>query len=111
LHAAPAAAQSCVILPPGQPPAGAPAAEAVREAAARAVASTLTEGGLTVVPADEGQRRIADEPFAGCRDIDCGANVVERLDVDFAVLVTVWAPRGTPTTVVVTLIGPGDSVA
>jgi hypothetical protein len=37
--------------------------------------------------------------------------VVRSLGVDFVVLVTVWAPEGTPTIVVVTLIGPSDSVA
>jgi hypothetical protein len=51
------------------------------------------------------------EPFAECNALDCGGQVVRSLGVDYVVLVTVWAPRGTPTSVVVTLIGATDSAA
>jgi hypothetical protein len=79
--------------------------------AADAVLTGLNAQGATVIPSDDARRRMIGEPFADCRDLDCGPDVVRNLGVDFAVLVTVWAPRGTATSVVVTLVGSSDSVA
>jgi hypothetical protein len=108
---APVHAQSCALLPPGTPAEGAEAEAAVRQAAVTAVATALSGEDVTVLPTADVQRRLVGEPFAACNALDCGSNVVRSLGVDFAALVTVWAPRGTPTSVVVTLIGPSDSVA
>lgn len=111
LHASSAAAQSCAMLPPGAAPEGPPAPAADREAAAHAAASALTSEGLTVIPTEDAQRRLSGQPFEECADIDCAPRVVEALGVDFVVLVTVWAPRGRPTTVVVTFVGASGSAA
>ena len=106
-----ASAQSCAMLPPGQPPEGAPAPAAMQREAVDAAMTGLSAQGATVIPSDDARRRMIGEPFAECRDLDCGPDVVQNLGVDFVVLVTVWAPRGTATSVVVTLVGAHDSVA
>lgn len=111
LYASGAEAQSCAMLPPGQAPEGPPAPEADREAAVHAAASALTSEGVTVMPSADAQRRLSGQAFESCADIDCAPQVVGALGVDFAVLVTVWAPRGTPTTVVVTFVGEQGSAA
>lgn len=104
-------AQSCALLPPGEPGTG-PAAPAEAESAAvDAVTEALTRDGLVVMASADAQRRMVGEPFAECNALDCGSAVVRSLGVDFAVLVTVWAPAGTPTSVVVTFIGKDDSAA
>lgn len=106
-----ASAETCVMLPPGRPSEG-PAAPAEAQAAAvAAVSRELTRDDVTVIPTEDAQRRLHGEPFAGCNALECGGEVVRSLGVDYAVLVTVWAPRGTPTSVVVTVIGAGDSAA
>ncbi|HJL18072.1 MAG TPA: PEGA domain-containing protein [Sandaracinaceae bacterium LLY-WYZ-13_1] len=111
LAASSAAAQSAAMLPPGEPPEGPSAAPELQREAIEAVARALTADDITVIPSADAQRRMVGEPFAECHELDCGANVVRSLGVDYAVLVTVWAPRGRPTNVVVTFIGPDDSVA
>lgn len=109
--AAPACAQSCAMLPPGTPPEGPAAGETTVNAVVQAVAGALTREGVTVLPTLDAQRRMVGEPFAACNALDCGANVVRSLGVDFVVLVTVWAPRGAPSSVVITFIDADDSVA
>jgi len=76
-----------------------------------AIAGQLLEHVATVLSAEDAARRMVGEPFSECNALDCGGSVVRALGVDFAVLVTVWAPRGTPTSVVVTFVGADDSVA
>lgn len=109
--AATARAQSCAMLPPGEAPEGPPAPDAARQQAIEAVANALTADGVTVIPNSDAQRRLDGQPFQECADIDCAPEVVQALGVDFAVLVTVWAPRGTPTTVVVTFVGAAGTAA
>lgn len=111
LCASGAEAQSCAMLPPGAAPEGPPASEADQQAAVHAASSALTSEGTTVIPSVDAQRRLSGQPFETCADIDCAPQVVGALGVDFAVLVTVWAPRGTPTTVVVTFVGEQGSAA
>lgn len=106
-----ASAQTCAMLPPGRPGDAAPPPAQTTAAAVDTVTRELTQGGVTVIPSQDAQRRMIGEPFAECNALECGGEVVRSLGVDFAVLVTVWAPRGTPTSVVVTLIGDGDSAA
>ncbi|MEC7525271.1 MAG: PEGA domain-containing protein [Myxococcota bacterium] len=107
-HTGVASAQRCALLPPGEPPEGAPAPEAMQDSARASVVSGLEAEGVTVMPSDEAPLEGA---LAECNALECGGQVVGTLGVDFAVLVTVWAPRGTPTSVVVTLIGADDATA
>ncbi len=104
-------AQSCAMLGPGVPGEGPEAAIESSRAAAAAVAMQLSSQGVTVISASDARRRMTGEPFANCNALDCGPNVVRSLGVNFAVLVTLWAPRGNPTSVVVALIGAEDSAA
>lgn len=104
-------AQTCALLPPGRPSEGPPPPAAARGDAVEAVTRALSREGVTVIPSEDSRRRMLGEPFAECNALECGGAVVRSLGVDFAVLVTVWAPRATPTSVVVTLIGPSDSAA
>lgn len=104
-------AQTCALLPPGTPAEGAPAPADAQAAALEAVTGALATDGVTVIGSADAQRRMVGEPFVECNALDCGAEVVRSLGVDFVVLVTVWAPRGAPTSVVVTLIGASDSAA
>jgi len=106
-----AAAQSCAMLSPGVPGEGPEASAETSRAASEAVAAQLSGQAITVIPAQEATRRMLGEPYAECHALDCGPNVVRSLGVDFVVLVTVWAPRGNPTSVVVAIIGEADSVA
>ncbi|MEQ8454713.1 MAG: PEGA domain-containing protein [Sandaracinaceae bacterium] len=110
-HASVASAQRCALLPPGEPPEGGPAPEAMQSAAVTSVVAGLEAEGVSVLPADETAAQLEGQPLAACNALDCGGQVVGTLGVDFAVLVTVWAPRGTPTSVVVTLIGADDATA
>lgn len=103
--------ESCAVLPPGQPPEQELAEEASRRAIA-AVTEALSSRNLTVLRMEDAQHRLLGGPHEGCNEIECGASAAEILAVDFVVLVSVWAPRGTPTSVVVTLIdAQGESVA
>lgn len=111
LAPATAPAQTCALLPPGRPSDGPPAPAQATSAALDAVTRELTQAGVTVIPPQDAQRRMIGEPFAECNALECGGAVVRSLGVDYAVLVTVWAPRGAPTSVVVTLIGDADSAA
>ncbi len=106
-----ALAQTCAMLPPGRPSEGQPPPADAQAAAVEAVTRALAGSGVTVIAAPDAQRRMVGEPFAECNALECGAEVVRSLGVDYVVLVTVWAPRGSPTSVVVTLIGAGDSAA
>ncbi len=106
-----ALAQSCAMLPPGRPSEGQPPPEEAQATAIEAVTGALASDGVTVIASPDAQRRMVGEPFAECNSLDCGAEVVRSLGVDYVVLVTVWAPRGTPTSVVVTLVGTGDPAA
>jgi hypothetical protein len=106
-----ALAQTCAMLPPGRPSEGQPPPADAQTAAVEAVTRALAGSGITVIAAPDAQRRMVGEPFAECNALECGAEVVRSLGVDYVVLVTVWAPRGTPTSVVVTLIGSEDSAA
>lgn len=98
------------MLAPGVPAEGTPAPESAREAASAAVSRQLTEDAVTVLPAEEARRRLVDELHAECTEIGCGGAVVRSLGVDFAVLVTVWAPSGEPSSVSIALIGADDSL-
>jgi hypothetical protein len=104
-------AQSCAMLPPGRPGDGPAPPPNAQTTAVEAVTRALSGDGLTVIPSQDAQRRMLGETFAECNALECGGSVTRSLGVDFAVLVTVWAPRGTPTSVVVTLIGANDSAA
>ena len=106
-----ALAQTCAMLPPGSPADGPPPPADAQRAAVDAVTRTLTDDGVTVIGTADAQRRMVGETFAECNALDCGGQVARSLGVDYVVLVTVWAPRGTPTSVVVTLIGATDSAA
>lgn len=106
-----AQAQTCAMLPPGTPAAGQQAPAEAQQAAIDAVTRALTADQITVIGTPDAQRRMVGEPFAECNALDCGAQVARSLGVDFVVLVTLWAPRGEPTSVVVTLIGANDSAA
>jgi hypothetical protein len=106
-----ARAQTCTMLPPGRPSDGPAPNAAVQRSAMEAVTRSLIDGGHTVIATEDAQRRMIGEPFQECNALECGASVVQSLGVDFAVLVTIWAPRGTPTSVVVALIGATDSAA
>ena len=99
------------MLAPGVPAEGPEAATESSRAASAAVATRLSDLGVGVIPTQEAEQRMAGEPYANCNALDCGPNVVRNLGVNFAVLVTVWAPRGNPTSVVVAIIDAGDSVA
>lgn len=105
-----AQAQTCAMLPPGDPPGQQPPPEA-QQAAKDAVVDALTDDGFEIIGSIEARRRMADQPFVDCNALACGSEVVRYLEVDCAVLVTLWAPRGEPTSVVVTLIGESDSAA
>jgi hypothetical protein len=99
------------MLRPGRPTEG-PRAPAASEAQAiETVTRGLASDGIVVLSAEDAERRVTGESFGACRDLDCGARIARQLGVDFVVLVTVWAPRGTPTTVVVTFVGATDSAA
>lgn len=111
LAPSPTVAQTCAMLPPGRPAEGPAPPAAARATAIDAVTRALEDAGVQVIATAEAQRRMVGEPYAECAALDCGGSVVRRLGVDYAVLVTVWAPRGTPTVVVVTLIGENDSAA
>jgi hypothetical protein len=111
LGSSPALAQTCALLPPGRPSDGPPPPPAAQGAAVETVTRALSSDGVTVIPSPDAQRRMLGETFADCNALECGGSVARSLGVDFVVLVTVWAPRGTPTSVVVTLIGANDSAA
>ncbi|MGE0785862.1 MAG: PEGA domain-containing protein [Sandaracinaceae bacterium] len=104
-------AQTCAMLPPGRPPEGPPAPPPVQTNAVDAAAEALAGDGITVIPWDDAEARLPDGDPRECAALECAAGVVGSLGVDFVVLVTVWAPRGTPTTVVVTLVGAEGSAA
>ena len=104
-------AQTCAMLPPGSPPDGPPPPDEARRAALEAVTRALSDDGVTVIGTADAQRRMVGETFAECNALECGGEVARSLGVDYVVLVTLWAPRGTPTSVVVTLIGASDSAA
>lgn len=106
-----ARAQTCAMLPPGTPDEGPPAPPQITANAVDAVVQALVGDGITVMSSDDAQRRMTGETFAACNELECGSSVVASLGVEFVVLVTVWAPRGSPTSVVVTLIGANDSAA
>jgi hypothetical protein len=105
------AAQTCALLTPGAPAEGPPASADVVQAAFAAVTQALAADGIHVIAADDAQRRMTGQPFERCNALECGGAVVQSLGVDFAVLITIWAPRGQPTTAVVTLITQSDSAA
>lgn len=109
--AGPAAAQSCVLLRPGVPEGGAPAPASASRDAIATVSEGIAREGVTVIAAEDAQHRMVGQPYAECARLECGAEVARALGVDFVVLVTVWARRSRPTSVVVTLIGADDSVA
>jgi len=111
LAAAPAEAQTCAMLRPGVPAEGTTAPDDVVARVQEAVAGQLLEHVATVLSSEDAARRMVGQPYSECAALDCGGSVVRALGVDFAVLVTIWAPRGTPTSVVVTFIGADDSVA
>src|SRR5690606_19067434 len=94
-----AQAQTCAMLPPGTPAAGQQAPAEAQQAAIDAVTRALTADQITVIGTPDAQRRMVGEPFAECNALDCGAQVARSLGVDFVVLVTLWAPRGEPTSV------------
>ena len=102
-------AQSCAMLPPAVPSESSPASPQARQAAADAVREQLVAAHFTVLSSSDAQRRMVGEIFQECAQLDCGNSVVRSLGVDFAVLVTVWAPGGAPTAVTVALVTLDDS--